>query len=182
MWSAMTKPSKRTNRLIAGYKRMMEVIRATADEADKEVRPKLTYLIEAAKDRLVDLGELTREEAEKVGDYLRRDVEHAAAFFAKGKTRDKTEDKRSEFVDWLRLDTNLIERDLFDLFLSVADKTELEWLALEQQGRPRHDYKTGEITGMGTLRCISCGHLISFHSTGQIPRCPRCHGTVFSRA
>jgi hypothetical protein len=153
---------------------MLEVIRSTADEADKELRPKLTYLVETAKDRLVELGELTRDEAERIGAYLRRDVEDAAGYLAGS--------KRGDLLEWLRLDTDLVERSVLDAFTGLADETRLDFMALEQQAHPVRDYRAGEITGIGTLRCTACGHLIQFHAAAQIPPCPRCRGTVFTRA
>jgi hypothetical protein len=137
------------------------------------MRPKLAYLIDRAKERVVGLGELTREEAEKVGHYLRRDIEQAAGYLAGS--------RRGELADWLRLDANLVERELLDLFSGAVDQTRLELLELEQQAKPTHDYRSGEIAGIGSLRCTACGHVLRFRATGKIPPCPKCRGTVFTR-
>ena len=159
----MANETRQGNRLIAGYNRMMEAIRSTADEADKVMRPKLAYLIEQAKERVVGLGELTREEAEKVGHYLRRDLELAAGYLAGP--------RRAELADWLRLDADLVERELLDLFSGAVDRTRLEQMEFAEQTRPTQDYRSGEITGIGSLRCTACGYVLRFHATGQIPRC-----------
>jgi hypothetical protein len=160
-------------RLISAYERMLERIRpggaGTADE------PRLTRLLDLAKDRAVELGELSREEAERIGDYLRRDIEDAASFLAGAGD--------SELLDWLKLDLEIVEKRLLDLFSSVADRTRLELLELEMQARAADavTYRTGQITGIGTLQCPECRNTVRFHATGRIPPCPGCHGTVFVR-
>jgi hypothetical protein len=160
-------------RLISAYERMLERLRHDGAEAGKA--PRLTRLLEAAKDRAVELGELSREEAERIGEYLRRDIEDAAAFLAG--------DRESELLDWLRLDLEIVEKRLLDLFSSVADRTRFELLELEMQARAADaaEYRTGQITGIGTLQCPECHHTVRFHATGRIPPCPGCHGTVFVR-
>lgn len=182
----MNKTEEYEYRLIAAYERMMERIRAAAEEADLELRPKLAYLLERAQDKAVELGELTREEAERIGDYLRRDIEDAAGFLAKGEARgkagEKTGEETGELLDWLRLDLEIVEKRLLELFTSVADRTRVELLALEQQARDATAYHSGEITGLGTLRCLDCGHELRFHATARIPPCPNCQGTRFTRA
>ncbi len=173
----MNEPEGYEYRLIAAYERMMERIRAAADEADLELRPKLAYLLETAQDKAVELGELTREEAQRIGDYLRRDIEDAAAFLARGEIGEKG----GELMDWLRLDIDIVEKRLLELFAGVADRTRLELLALEQRARAAATYHTGEITSLGALRCLGCGHELRFHATARIPACPHCSGTAFTR-
>lgn len=160
-------------RLITAYQRMLERLRH--EGAGQGGQARLSRLLDAAKDRAVELGELSREEAERIGAYLRRDIEDAAAFLAG--------ERDSELLDWLRLDLAIVEKNLLDLFSSVADRTRLEWLELEMQARTADaaEYRTGQITGIGTLECPSCHHTLRFHAIGRIPPCPGCHGTVFVR-
>lgn len=160
-------------RLIAAYNRMMDRIRSAGEEADRELRPRLTYLLESAKDKAVELGELTREEAERVGEYLRRDIEDAAGYLAG--------EKGNDLIDWLKLDLEIVEKRLLDLFSSVADQTRFELLELEMQARAASEYHTGQITGLGTLQCAECGRTVHFHATARIPPCPGCRGTRFVR-
>ena len=128
----MNEPDGYEFRLIAAYERMMERVRAAAEEADLELRPKLAWLLETAQDKAVELGELSREEAERIGDYLRRDIEDAAGFLA----GEKIGEKGGELMDWLRLDIDIVEKRLLELFAGVADRTRLELLALEEQRAP----------------------------------------------
>jgi len=161
-------------RLIHAYNRMMEHIKNAIDHIEHEARPALSHFVETAQQKAVELGELSREEAEKIGNYLKRDIEDAAEYLAGPEAK--------ELSDWLKFDIGLIEDRLLELFGSVADKTKLEHMALEERARQAGKYHTGEITGIGTLICTQCSKAIHFHATGHIPPCPRCHATLFTRA
>lgn len=67
-------------KLIRAYERMMERVHATVQHAEKETLPNLQRHIDDARDKAVELGELTREEADRIATYLRRDVQDAAQF------------------------------------------------------------------------------------------------------
>lgn len=165
--------TSREERLIHGYNRMMERVRATLEKLGEHTTPRLREAIEQAKDKAVELGELTREEAERVGEYLRRDIQSAANFMASREAQ--------ELRDWLRIDVQLIEQSLLDMFLSVADQTKLDMLKFQEQLEEASEYHTGEVTGPGALACLNCGEILHFHKTSHIPPCPKCHGTVFTR-
>ena len=53
--------------------------------------------------------------------------------------------------------------------------------AQAEQARRAQFYRTGEVTGPGTLVCDSCGESLRFHATGYIPGCPACGHTVYHR-
>ncbi|MCK4706875.1 MAG: zinc ribbon-containing protein, partial [Gammaproteobacteria bacterium] len=161
-----------SNRLIDTYNQMMAAIRETFENADTSDLT-LQKALNDAKDQAVHLGEVTMEEAHEISEYIKRDINDAAEYMM---------DSSAEFSDWLMLDIEVIERQIIDLFLSVADRTRIE---LEQFQNPPHDpneYQTGEITGPGTLVCTQCGHNISFITTGEIEACPECKNTTFQRA
>jgi len=161
------------NRLLQAYNRLLEQVRQTWHEAGNEAKPKLDWLIDQAHEKLDIAEELGREEAEKIGNYLKRDLQDAADYLAGPEAR--------ELGDWLKLDIKLVEQELLDLFTSVADPTKLELMALEERAQRASEYHTGEITGIGTLHCIDCGKALHFHTTGHIPPCPECHHTIFQR-
>lgn len=153
------------------YDRMMERVKQAWEQ---DIGSKtLGQLIDGAKEKAVALGEVTQQEAERIGQFLRRDLEDAANFMHSEKTR--------EFVDWLRFDIERVEGRILELFQSVADKTKLELIRLQERARHASDYNTGEITGIGTLQCSNCGQTMHFHKTTRIPPCPKCHGTSFTR-
>ncbi|MFQ5468806.1 MAG: zinc ribbon-containing protein [Gammaproteobacteria bacterium] len=155
------------------YDRMMERVRAAIQDFEKEAGPVLGHVIDIAKDKSVELGEVTREEAEKIGAYLKRDIEDAAEYLASPNAK--------ELADWFKFDIDQIEDRLLEMFTSVADSTKVELMALEERARQGGEYHTGEITGIGTLECTQCGQQIHFKTTGHIPPCPHCHQTGFVR-
>lgn len=158
--------------LVDAYNQMMARIRDTIDAAEAEAVPTLQKAIEQAKEQAIHLGEITLEEAEEIGNYIKRDINDAAEYLM---------ETSHEFSEWLMLDIDIIEQKVLELFLSVADKTRIE---LEQLSHPKCDiiaYHTGEITGPGSLVCIKCKQMIHFNTTSQIPPCPNCKHTDFKR-
>ncbi len=159
----------RNEKHLHAYNQMMEQVKTLADHLGYQ---NLKHAIQLAKDKAVDMGELTREEAEKIGDYLVRDLEDAGHYLA---------NTDGDLKDWLRFDLELIEARLLEMFALVADKTKLELMQLAERARRAGEYHTGNITSIGTLQCAGCGELLHFHATSHIPPCPKCHGSIFRR-
>ena len=166
-------PGSQTEKRLAGaYQRMLERVKSTIETAEKDTLPHLQEQIADAKEKAVELGELSREEAEKLGDYLRRDLIDAAEFMSRtGK----------ELRDWLSFDMDVIEDRLMNMFALMVDHTREELRRLAEQARESEYLHTGEMTAMGALQCADCGKEMHFHKPGHIPPCPACNGTRFSR-
>jgi len=158
--------------LVAAYEKMLERVHDALDRTEQETLPTLKRSIELAREKAVELGELTREEAEKVAGYVERDMQDAAGFLS---------ETRRELADWLKFDLHLIESRVLEMFANVADRTRVELSALAEQARQAAFYRTGEVTGPGTLICRWCGKAMHFHKAGHIPPCPKCHSTEFRR-
>jgi predicted nucleic acid-binding Zn-ribbon protein len=165
-------PHTTGEKLLKAYDRMMERVRQALGETDKDAIPRLRHAIEKAEEVTAELGELTREEAEKLGTYLQRDVEDAANYLAGP--------QGEELADWLRFDVEQVEERILEAFMSVADQTKIDLLRLETEAQLPNTYHSGEITGIGTLECTQCGKLYHFKQTGHIPPCA-CGNSVFSR-
>ncbi|MBA1146062.1 zinc ribbon-containing protein [Ectothiorhodospiraceae bacterium WFHF3C12] len=159
-------------RELHGYEKMLDRVREFMDRAEKETGPRLRKAIEDAKERTIELGELTRDEAEKIAEYIRRDVEDAA---------DYTSRTDADLGAWLRMDLQLVENWIWDRFSSVADRTRLEWVELQHELAEREFYHTGEIAAPGVLTCDNCGEQLHYKKAGHIPPCPKCNGTRFRR-
>ncbi len=159
-------------RLVGAYERMLERVDEMLDQAEKRTLPTLKRSIEQAREKAVELNELTREEAERIGEFLERDM-HAAA--------DYLSETGEEFRNWFSFDLELIENRLLEMFANVADRTRVELDALAERAREAVYYHTGEITGPGTLICTECGKVLHFHKSGHIPPCSKCHATSFKR-
>jgi len=158
---------------IHGYERMLERLRERLGSTSQAVEQGFHEALEAARERSVSLGELTRDEADRVAGWLQRDLEDAAAY---------VDEARGSYADWLHMDLQLVENWIWDRFSSVADQTRLQWQALNRQLQAAARYHTGEVTGPGTLVCRDCGEVLHFKRTGHIPPCPKCHGSRFERA
>jgi predicted RNA-binding Zn-ribbon protein involved in translation (DUF1610 family) len=157
------------DKLVPAYQQMLTRL--------KEILPhpnfkNLRERIATAQEKAVGLEELTLEEAERIGDYLRRDIEDAAQFIVT---------TRQALADWMRFDLELIEDRLLDMFSLAVDHTRLELENLAELARHATDWCSGEITGPGTLYCDSCEQALYFHKPDYIPVCPNCGGTLFRR-
>lgn len=170
----MTEQDKSTlgDRLTQAYETMLGRVRQRMEQFEKESRPNLTRALDDAQEKALELGELSREEAEKLAEYVRKDLEDAANFIS---------DSGRELGDWLKFDMKLIERGLADLFMMAVDKTRVELNEFAERAAAYGEWRTGEITAMGTLQCKSCGEVIHLHKPGHIPPCPKCRKTTFRR-
>jgi rubrerythrin len=157
------------NHLVIAYQQMMSRVRETLEQASHKT---LQQHIEAAQEKAVELNELSREEAERVGNYLSRDLQDAAEFIS------TTE---QALVNWMRFDLELIEDRLLAMFSLMVDHTRQELENLAERARQATEWYSGEITGPGTLSCDSCGKTLHFHQPDYIPVCPNCGATLFKR-
>ena len=170
----MTEDDKRdpVDRMSDAYERMLERVDGMLDKAEKTTIPNLRKALEHAREKAVELNELTREEAEKLVDYVERDMKDAARYLS---------DTGEEFRTWWRFDVQQVEHRLMDMFAKVADRTRVELESIAEQAREASFYHTGEMTGPGTLVCTECGKELHFHKAGHIPPCSQCRGTRYQR-
>ena len=160
--------------LVKAYNRMMTRVRDIIEDTEAHTMPTLQKAIQQAKDQAIHLGEISLEEADEIGNYIKRDINDAAEYLM---------ETSHEFSEWLMLDINIIEQKVLELFLSVADNTriELEQLSHAACNLPSK-YKSGEVTGPGSLACTNCDQLVQFSTTDTIPECGKCGGQIFKRA
>jgi hypothetical protein len=159
-------------RLVSAYDTMLGRVSDTLDRVEETGFPALRKSIDQARERAVELGELTREEADRVAAYLERDMKDAAQFLSH---------TGEELREWFRFDMRLIETKLFQMFANVADQTSVQLAELAERARRADLYHTGEITGLGTLACTACGKELHYSKPGHIPPCSGCKGTEFRR-
>ena len=170
---AMTDQQKDpVDRLVSAYESMLERVHEAADTAEKKTVPWLREALADARERAVELEELTREEAEKVSRYVERDLREAASFIA---------DTGQEFRDWLSFDWRLMQNRMLEMFAGMADQTSQALKGFADQARDATQYHAGEVTAPGVLECTVCGEELHFGKTDVIPPCPKCKATVFQR-
>ena len=166
----MNAEQRENERKVHGYNRMMERVKAAFGGESRDTS--LDTALSDAKKKAVSEDELTQEEAEQVGGFLKRDLEDAGQFLS---------DSRHELADWLHFDLELLEDKLAELLQGVADPTRVDLAMLAEHARHADEYRTGEVTGVGTLECTACGKQMVFRKAGHIPPCPSCHKTSFHR-
>ncbi len=168
-------PSDLVEAMGEAYELMLERTSEGIDrlrKLEQKAEPQVQQALSDAKDKAVELGELTREEADRVAEYLDRDLKAAGAWLA---------ETGEEFRDWLGMEAALISDRLLDMFAKAADQTSIELQKLRERAASA-EYKTGELAGPGTLICQACGESLHFKKAGHIPPCPKCSATTFKRA
>lgn len=172
----MTKDMPPKERLVQGYEKMLSRVKDEIDQFQHKAGPVVHDHIDQAKQKAVELEELSEEEAQKIAVYLQRDLHDAASFLS---------DAKRVIGDWLYFDAQVAEDKLWHMFSDVADKTSLEIFEFKQRLRmdteTRENYRAGDVTSMGTLKCKSCGHLQHFDTVSHIPPCPKCQEGLFKR-
>ena len=158
-------------RLISAYKNMVEHLRQLMDKA-QDAKPEIQHALDKAREKTVELGELTKEEAEKISDYIMRDLHDAADFIEKNS---------AEFKDWISLEVDLIEDKLLDSLPPLIDETRLALDQLKRRAETMGEWHTGEIVAPGLFECVNCGKQLEMHTTGHMPPCAACKTTVFKR-
>ncbi len=154
------------------YHRMLDHIRYSIESAEKDIAVALDHAFESARRNFTELGQATRDEAQLISDYIRRDTHDIAL---------RMNQSREETRTWLHMDIELIEASLLDNLLQVADQTQIALAELSTNARTHSAYQTGEIAGPGVLICDTCARRIEFTQPDHIPICPDCSGTTFSR-
>lgn len=142
-----------------------------AAEILQDGRKGLEDALKKAGDEVSSGGEYTREQAEKIAGYLRRDLSEV------GKKAQQARDSVLNAVEPHRVAAG-VQSGLSRLLGTAAD------LLNDVVGKSEHvlEFKTGEVTSPGTLTCKECGKEMHFKSTVKIPPCPHCHKTVFRKS
>jgi len=159
-------------KLNEAYQHLMQALKAIWEDAENRAIPPLKEGLEQSKQKLSDLGELTKEELDTVAGYLQRDLHDAADFLQEsGKT----------IGDWVKRDLKFAEDKFSELFADLAETARSKLDEFAEQARRVGEWHTGEITGVGILECKSCGEKLHFKTAGHIPPCPKCQGTVYRK-
>lgn len=170
--SKKNRPNDPLDILGVAYETMLERSATEFRKLEKKTGPALHSLIDNAKAKAVELGEITEDEAAHLAEYLKRDLSDASFYIS---------EHGRELKDWLGFEDSLIAAELLDVFLQAADPTTVEMNELKLELAAQSIYKTGEVTGPGALACDECGEVLHFHKAGRIPPCPKCHKTSYHR-
>ncbi len=165
----MTEPK---DKLLQAYNKMVDDLHAAVEKAEETLSPTIDEMLLNAEKLSKKAYALTQDEAKNISDHLKRDIASARKYIhVDGK----------EFKEWLNFDIQQVEDRFADFLSKAADKTWIDFRALEILGKKNSVYKTGEICSAGTLRCLDCGQQMKFTKNSHIPPCPKCHHTKFER-
>ncbi len=172
MTSQSDKQSNNNDNLTQGYEKLLKRVEKTLSSVTEHTEDTLSQALGKAKERAIELEELTQEEADKVHEFVTRDLYSAGLHLV---------EEERDVADWLRLNLLLIEKKLLHRFTALSQAAKLELNHLNKAKQRFDEWQTGEVTTIGTLSCKSCGEQIQFKHTGRIPPCPKCHATLFER-
>ncbi|KMQ75691.1 zinc ribbon-containing protein [Marinobacter subterrani] len=156
------------------YDRMLERVQLRLNELQSTSLKTLEDEVRKAVEFEYELEEMSREEADLLGAYLQRDLEHLMHFV------DETGEGLGE---WLQLDIALIEHQLADKLLSVADQTLVDTLELKQklENQEAGQYISGEVATAGMFQCLNCGHMRCLTATSHLEPCEACGSHYYER-
>ncbi|SUG16213.1 protein ybeL [Salmonella enterica subsp. arizonae] len=113
----------------------------------------INALVEQARQRVMQTGELTRTELDELTRAVRRDLEEFAMSY---------EESQDDSV-FMRV----IKESLWQELADITDKTQLEWREVFQDLNHHGVYHSGEVVGLGNLVCEKC----HFHLGGLYAGC-----------
>lgn len=163
-------PRDMIDAMAGAYERMLE----RAVENSKTAADKTNALwhdaIDKAHERAVELNEISREEAERIAAYLKRDVEDAAFYL---------HETGADLKRWLGFEKEVFSDHLLHLFAQAADQTTLALQELAR--RASAEYQTNDVVAPGVFVCNTCQHEVHIKGAASLPPCPHCMGTKFRR-
>lgn len=127
--------------------------------------------LEAAREQLAAAGELSAEQGAQFKAYLKRDLAQTA------------EDMRQLGEEAkLRLDPGRLGAGAMATLAGLLQAAGKGFEFLSQKTEQTLVYKTGEVTGAGTLTCLKCGKQLQMKKSSHIPPCPACSSTQFRKS
>jgi hypothetical protein len=172
----MSKPERNhlSGRALEVYDRMLERVQARLKQMPDATVQALEEEVSNAVEFEYELEEMTREEIDLLGAYLKRDLEHLLQF---------VEETGEGLAEWLQLDMSLLEQQLADRLLSVADQTLVDTLTLQHKldNKTAGNYIAGEVATAGMFQCLNCGHMRCLTATSHLEICDACGSHYYER-
>ncbi len=120
-------------------------------------------LVEQARQRVMQTGELTRTEVEELTRAVRRDLEEFALSY---------EESLDEETDSVFM--RVIKESIWQELAELTDKTQLEWREVFQDLSHHGVYHRGEVVGLGNLVCEKCHFHLAVYTHDVLPLFPKC--------
>ena len=127
-------------------------------------------LVEQARLRVSQTGELTRIEIDERTRAVRRDLEEFARSY---------EESQDEVTDSVFM--RVIKESLWQELADITDKTQLEWREVFKDLNHHGVYHSGEVVGLGNLVGEKCHFHLAVYTPDVLPLCPKCGHDQFQR-
>ncbi len=137
----------------------------------QEGRKTIDEALKKAGDEIATGGDFTREQAEKIGNYIRRDLSEVGRKLKQSRDTVITAAEPHRLAAGVQSGLAKLLNTAADVLSDIADRSEK---VLE--------FHTGEVTSPGTLTCKACEKEMRLKSTVRIPPCPSCHKTAFRKS
>jgi len=154
------------NKVAQYYRELISSLTKRLEQGERDI----DALVESARQRMNNRGELTRSEIDDVTRAVRRDLEEFARSYA------EHEEELSDSV-FMRV----IRQSLWKELADITDKSQLEWREVFQDLHHHGVYQSGEVVGLGNLVCENCQFTRAIYTPEVLTRCPECGHDQFQR-
>ena len=154
------------NKVAQFYRELVTTLTERLRNGDRDI----DALVEQARLRVSQTGELTRTEIDELTRAIRRDLEEFARSY---------EESQDEVTDSVFM--RVIKESLWQELADITDKTQLEWREGFQDLNHHGVYHSGEVVGLGNLVCEKCHFHLAIYTPDVLPLCPKCGHDQFQR-
>ena len=153
------------NKVAQYYRELVSSLTTRLERGERDI----DALVESARQRMQNRGELTRHEIDDVTRAVRRDLEEFARSY-------EEQQPLSDSV-FMRVISQSLWKELAD----ITDKSQLEWREVFQDLNHHGVYQSGEVVGLGNLVCENCQFTRAIYTPETLTRCPECGHDQFVR-
>lgn len=158
---------------VAAYERVVKRLGSSLENAEVRSWDFLQKQIEEAVNVEQTAEQMTQDELDLLGAYVRRDMQQLGRYSHKA---------GEGLAAFLKFDLNYLEGQVLDSLKTLADQTRIDQeLLREQLDHESEQYIAGELATAGTLECLECGMPHRLLSTVIIEPCQKCHSNYFKR-
>lgn len=158
---------------VAAYDRVMKRLESSLADAEIKSWDFLQEQIEEAVNVEQTAEQMTRDELDLLGAYVKRDMK------ALGRYSHLAGEGMAAF---LKFDLSYLETQVKESLMALADRTRVDQeLLREKLDHDAEQYIAGELATVGTLECLECGMPHRLLSTVIIEPCQKCHSNYFRR-
>lgn len=154
------------NKVAQYYRELVSSLTQRLERGERDI----DALVESARQRMQNRGELTRSEIDEVSRAVRRDLEEFARSYA---------ENQEELSDSVFM--RVIRQSLWKELADITDKSQLEWREVFQDLNHHGVYQSGEVVGLGNLVCENCQYTRAIYTPEVLKHCPECNHDQFVR-